>query len=154
MKAPLPRVHSVTDERIARRADMDAVARALVAAGGDNVALHARGRGLSGREHFELAQRLPGRRFVNDRLDIALAAGAAGVQLGHGCLAVSDARRLHPAWWIGRSVHDTAEAESALAEGADYLVVGRPIRQAEDPAGEADEIAGEIARGLALRGGC
>jgi orotidine-5'-phosphate decarboxylase len=42
----------------------------------------------------------------------------------------------------------------AVECGADYLVVGRPIRQAEDPAREADEIAGEIARGLALRGGC
>lgn len=120
----MPRVHAVTDERIARRTDVDIVARAMVAAGGDYVALHARGRGLSGREHFDFARRLPGRRFVNDRLDIALAVGAAGVQLGHGCLAVRDARHLQPAWWIGRSVHDTAEAEAALAAGADYLVVG------------------------------
>ena len=41
----------------------------------------------------------------------------------------------------------------AVECGADYLVVGRPIRQAADPAGEADAIAGEIARGLARRGG-
>jgi orotidine-5'-phosphate decarboxylase len=41
----------------------------------------------------------------------------------------------------------------AVGCGADYLVVGRPIRQAADPAGEADAIAGEIAEGLALRGG-
>ena len=41
----------------------------------------------------------------------------------------------------------------AVGCGADYLVVGRPIRQAADPAGEADAIAGEIAAGLALRGG-
>jgi orotidine-5'-phosphate decarboxylase len=41
----------------------------------------------------------------------------------------------------------------AVACGADYLVVGRPIRQAANPAGEADEIAGEIARGLLLRNG-
>jgi orotidine-5'-phosphate decarboxylase len=40
----------------------------------------------------------------------------------------------------------------AVRYGADFLVVGRPIRQALDPAGEADEIAGEIARGLSLRG--
>ena len=39
----------------------------------------------------------------------------------------------------------------AVVCGADYLVVGRPIRQAADPAGEADGIAGEIARGLSLR---
>lgn len=39
----------------------------------------------------------------------------------------------------------------AVVRGADYLVVGRPIRQAADPAGEADGIVGEIARGLSLR---
>lgn len=40
----------------------------------------------------------------------------------------------------------------AVQYGSDFLVVGRPIRQAADPAGEADQIAGEIARGLSLRG--
>lgn len=39
----------------------------------------------------------------------------------------------------------------AIKSGADYLVVGRPIRQAADPAGEADEIAGEIVRGFSQR---
>ncbi len=39
----------------------------------------------------------------------------------------------------------------AIKYGADFLVVGRPIRQAADPAGEADEIAGEIDRGLSQR---
>ena len=41
--------------------------------------------------------------------------------------------------------------EEAVSSGADYLVVGRPIRQAADPAGEADAITQEIVRGLALR---
>lgn len=41
----------------------------------------------------------------------------------------------------------------AVADGADYLVVGRPIRQAADPAGEADAIVAEIAAGFAFRGG-
>ena len=42
----------------------------------------------------------------------------------------------------------------AVRCGSDYLVVGRPISRVADPAAAADEIAGEIARGLALRGGC
>jgi thiamine-phosphate pyrophosphorylase len=134
VKAPLPRVHAVTDERIARRPDLVLMASALVAVVGDGIALHARGRQLSGREHFELAQRLPGqRRFVNDRLDIALAVGAFGVQLGSGSLAVAEARRLGPQWWIGRSVHNLAEAEAALAQGADYLVVGPVFPTASHP---------------------
>jgi orotidine-5'-phosphate decarboxylase len=39
----------------------------------------------------------------------------------------------------------------AVSFGADYLVVGRPIRQAADPAGEADAIIDEIVRGLVSR---
>jgi orotidine-5'-phosphate decarboxylase len=41
----------------------------------------------------------------------------------------------------------------AIASGADYLVVGRPISRAADPAGVADAMTGEIDRGIALRGG-
>ena len=39
----------------------------------------------------------------------------------------------------------------AIKRGVDFLVVGRPIRQAADPASEADEIASEIVRGFSLR---
>lgn len=137
MRAALPRVHAVTDERIARRPDVGTVADALAAAGNDALALHARGRGLSGREHFALAQRLSGhRRFVNDRLDVARAVGAFGVHLGQDSIGVSDARRLGSEWWIGRSVHDLAQAEAALAEGADYLVVGPVFATASHPGRE------------------
>jgi len=128
VKGPLPRLHAVTDERIARRADLDQVAAELAAGGGADLAFHARGRMLSGLEHYDLAVRLsvyPSTRLVvNDRLDIALASGAHGVQLGHGGLPVEAARRLAPEWWIGRSVHGLDEAEAARAEGADYLLVG------------------------------
>jgi len=128
VRPALPRLHAITDERIARRTDLEEVARALAIAGGANLALHARGRALTGLEHYELANRLtvypPTRLFVNDRLDIALALNAAGVQLGAGSLPVSAARRVRAAWWIGKSVHDLAEADAAKAEAADYLLVG------------------------------
>ena len=130
MRPPLPRLHAITDERIARRPspDLDDVAAALAEGGGTQLAFHARGRGLTGLEHYQLAGRLaarpPGRLFINDRLDVALAVPAAGVQLGRGSLPVSAARALDPTWWIGKSVHDLAETEAARTEGADYLVVG------------------------------
>ena len=127
MRPPLPRLHAVTDERIARRADLDDAARQLAEVGGANLALHARGRALTGFDHYDLAVHLsnvPSALFVNDRLDIALALNATGVQLGVGSLPVSAARHLRPAWWIGKSVHDLAEADTAKAEGADYLLVG------------------------------
>jgi len=135
--SPLPRLHAITDERIARRADLAAVARELAGGAGANLALHARGHTLSGREHYDLAVRLsaypPTRLFVNDRLDVALATAAAGVQLGAGSLEPADARRLNPAWWIGQSVHSLAEAEAARAGGADYFMVGPVYATASHP---------------------
>ena len=137
MRPPLPRLHAITDERIARRADLLDVARELAKGGGSQLAFHARGRSLSGREHYELAVRLSDsqtvRLFVNDRLDVALAVPTAGVQLGHGSLPVSAARALNPLWWIGKSVQDLAEAEAARTEGADYLVVGPVFATASHP---------------------
>ncbi len=112
------------------------MARALARAGGDAVALHARGARLTGREHFTLASQfdnLASPLFVNDRLDVALAVHAGGVQLGRGSLPPSDARRLDPGWWIGRSVHSVEEARSALAEGADYLLAGPVYATATHP---------------------
>ena len=40
----------------------------------------------------------------------------------------------------------------AVSDGADYLVIGRPIRDAADPAAAADRIADEIDGILPLRG--
>ena len=42
----------------------------------------------------------------------------------------------------------TSGAAAAVAAGADYVVVGRPIRDAADPAAESDTIVDEIAAGL------
>ena len=136
MRPSLPRLHAITDERIARRPDLDGIAAALAQGGGSDLAFHARGRELTGLEHYSLSVQLsilPSFLFVNDRLDVALAGPTAGVQLGHGSLPVSAARALNPAWWIGRSVHNLAEAEAARTEGADYLVVGPVFATASHP---------------------
>lgn len=62
---------------------------------------------------------------VNDRLDIALAAKAAGVHLPADGLSIDQARRATGRKFvIGRSVHSLAEARQAQKEGADYLVFG------------------------------
>ena len=127
-RAALPRLHAITDERIARRPDLADIARQLAAGGGADLAFHARGHALSGLEHYDLANRLsaypPSRLFVNDRLDVALAARAGGVQLTRSSLGPEEARRLDPTWWVGVSVHDLREAEHAHAAAADYLLVG------------------------------
>jgi thiamine-phosphate pyrophosphorylase len=62
---------------------------------------------------------------VNDRVDVAIAAGADGVHLGQGDLPVAEARRqAGPGMLIGLSTHTPDEVSSAVAEGADYIGVG------------------------------
>jgi thiamine-phosphate pyrophosphorylase len=62
---------------------------------------------------------------VNDRLDVALAVGAAGVHLAGQSLPVDAAVRLaEQRLLVGRSVHDLEEACAAARDGADYLTFG------------------------------
>lgn len=63
--------------------------------------------------------------IINDRLDIAMAVGAAGVHLGQDDLPCAAARRiLGEDYLIGVSAHNPAEARAALLCGADYLGCG------------------------------
>lgn len=63
--------------------------------------------------------------IINDRLDIALAVGAAGVHLGQDDLPCAVARRLlGEDFIIGVSAHNPTEAVQAVSEGADYLGCG------------------------------
>ena len=63
------------------------------------------------------------RLVVNDRLDVALACGAAGVHLRADSIPIAAVRRLAPAGFlVGRSVHTAREATDA--SDADYLVAG------------------------------
>ena len=63
--------------------------------------------------------------IVNDRLDIAMAVGAAGVHLGQDDLPCAAARKiLGEDYLIGVSAHNPSEAKAALQNGADYLGCG------------------------------
>lgn len=63
--------------------------------------------------------------IVNDRLDVALLAGADGCHLGQDDLPLDEARRISPPGFIlGASTHNTVEARRAQALGADYIGVG------------------------------
>lgn len=62
---------------------------------------------------------------VNDRIDVAMAAGADGVHLGQGDMAVEDARRLLGSGAIiGLSVKSVEEAEAARLHLVDYVGSG------------------------------
>jgi thiamine-phosphate pyrophosphorylase len=63
--------------------------------------------------------------LVNDRVDVALAAGAAGVHVGQDDMPAADARRLlGRSAVIGLSVKTIAQAQAAPLEALDYVCVG------------------------------
>ena len=87
---------------------------------------------------IELSRAIDGRAllFINDRIDVALACGADGVQISEQGLATRRAkekagRRL----LIGRSVHSAAGAAEAAGAGADLLVLGTIFPTASHPEG-------------------
>lgn len=104
----------------------------VLEAGGADVALHLRAPAASGRRlHalglrlMEIARSTGSVLVINDRVDVAMAVGAHGVQLGRRGIAVDDARRiLGGGARIGASVHTADEAREAVDAGADWLVAG------------------------------
>lgn len=62
--------------------------------------------------------------LVNDRPDVAAAAGADGVHLGQSDVPATVIRRLWPDLRVGLSVHDEAELRAALSAGVDYVAAG------------------------------
>lgn len=87
--------------------------------------------------------------FVNDRVDLALAARADGVHLGQTDLSIEDARRIAPALKIGISTHDLAQMRRAVAAGPDYAAYGPVFATTtkENP----DPVQGIAALALAVR---
>ena len=95
-------------------------------------AVQLREKDLSGKELFvlalkmrELCRRYEALLFINDRVDVALAVDADGVQLGEASIPVKDARRLlGQDKLIGASTHSQREAETAQENGADFVLFG------------------------------
>ena len=121
-------LHVVTDDEVVARPEFLRLATEVVGAGGPRVALHLRAPRAPGLAVFRWAEALrPLTRdagaalLVNDRVDVALAADADGVQLGRRSLSAADARSmLGPERTVGLSVH----AIGAAGEGADFYLVG------------------------------
>jgi thiamine-phosphate pyrophosphorylase len=95
-------------------------------------AIQLREKDLTGRELFLLAERshklcqeYHAALFINDRVDVALAVDAAGVQLGKASVPVATARALlGPQKMIGASTHSLQEAKQAEEHGADFVLFG------------------------------
>jgi thiamine-phosphate pyrophosphorylase len=110
--------------------------------------------GLSARDleinAIELVAASPVPVLISSRCDIALAAGAAGVNLPERDIPTSEARKLLGQRTIGRSVHSLQAALDAQLEGADFVIFG-PVWASDSHAGSAPagvEALAEVAREL------
>jgi thiamine-phosphate pyrophosphorylase len=72
--------------------------------------------------------------IVNDRVDVAIAAGADGVHVGQGDLPALEVRALvGDALLVGVSTHSLEQAQQARRDGADYVGIGPMYRSATKP---------------------
>ena len=126
---PRPCLALVTNRRLCKPIPLEDVVSNAVAGGVNLVQL--REKDLPGKPYLELAQKLwniiRGRAlfFVNERVDVAIACGADGVQLGEAALPPWTVRQMGgESMLIGSSVHSVAGARQAEENGADFLLVG------------------------------
>ena len=120
----------ITDAEAAQPRSVIDVVRQALAAGAPAVQL--RDKTATPRALYEqaLALRLLTREFdallfINDRLDVALAAGADGAHLGPADMPLRAARKAAPApFLLGWSTDDPEEARRAEIAGADYIGAG------------------------------
>ena len=138
---PPPYLCLVTDRSLRQERSLEeAVAQAVE--GGVNM-VQLREKDLPGGPLLELAARLRQRTrgrallFVNERVDVALACGADGVQLGEQAMPVPAVRRVvGDRFFIGRSVHGDEGAAEAERQGADLLVAGSLFHTRSHPGAE------------------
>lgn len=124
------RLYVIVDGAVVGRRDPAEVAAAAIRGGADVIQL--RDKTASTRQVLERAQRLLAVTkaggvplLINDRVDVAVAAGADGVHIGQDDLPVWAARRLlGPNRIVGQSTHTLEQALAAEREGVDYLAVG------------------------------
>lgn len=142
-----PVVCLITDRHQLARPTEDLVIAQVAAAARSGVHLvQIRERDLEGRALLHLVRACVAavagtstRVLVNDRLDVAIAAGAHGVHLRGDSIPGARARAMAPSpFLIGRSVHDPDEAQRVTNEGGlDYLVFGPVFATSSKPGREA-----------------
>jgi thiamine-phosphate pyrophosphorylase len=125
----LPRVYPLTDVGLSGLSQAEQVE--LLSLGGATL-IQLREKQLPAREFYEqakaavaVAERRGVQLIVNDRVDVALAAGADGVHLGQDDMPPGAARKLlGPHRIIGFSTHDIEQAIEASKLPIDYVAIG------------------------------
>jgi thiamine-phosphate pyrophosphorylase len=125
-------IHAVTTDEIVARPDFIQRAAGVMQALGTRGAVQLRAPRTGGATLYAIASALAEVQestgawlVVTDRVDVAIAARARGVQLTSRSIGVADALSVAPALAIGASAHSLAEASAACEAGATWLVVGK-----------------------------
>jgi thiamine-phosphate pyrophosphorylase len=147
----IPTVYPIIDTSVCERHALEPVtlADAYLRGGATVVQLRDKTGGSAGfldlaRRLVRLAGPVGARIIVNDRADIAVLAGAAGVHVGQDDLGVEEVRRVRGfAGAVGLSTHSAGQVDAARALGVAYLAVG-PVY------GSVTKDTGYTARGLDL----
>ncbi len=133
-------VHAVTSPQVIDQPGFYGRAAALAAGG--STAIHLRAHGMAGKALYDAARRLReltaeagAPLLVNDRIDLALAAGADGVHLGARSVPLEAAAVLcrERSLPFGYSCHSLPEALAAERAGAGYLYFGTIFASAAKP---------------------
>jgi len=97
---------------------------------------------------MELTREYGAKLLINDRVDIALAAGADGVHLGRQSLPANAVRKITgDNFLIGASTHSLHEAVEAEKDGADFITLG-PIYNTPSKLKYGDPIGVDVIRGV------
>jgi thiamine-phosphate pyrophosphorylase len=130
LKLSLQKIYPITDRDLSGLSHAEQVARFI---DGGVTLIQIREKNLSSGELFveasaavKIAREAKIRVLINDRVDIALMAGADGVHLGHNDLPAAAARKLLGRdAVIGISTHSIQQVRDVLANGnADYIAFG------------------------------
>ena len=125
----LPRIYPLTDVPLSRISHAEQVK--LLSLGGASL-IQLREKRVPPREFYEQAKKAVAvalscgvQLLINDRIDVALAVGAAGVHLGQDDMPPEAARKLlGPNAVIGYSTHNIQQAIAATKLPIDYVAIG------------------------------
>jgi thiazole tautomerase (transcriptional regulator TenI) len=93
-------------------------------------AVHLREKQKSARELYQAIKLITKKNIplskivINDRVDVALVTGVAGVQLAYHSLEAVIVKKSFPQLTVGCSVHSLGESKQAEQDGADYVLYG------------------------------
>ena len=152
------RLHAIVDVDAAARAGWTATDLAEAFLNGGATLIQIRAKVLPSAQFLDLCDAVVKRAssfgaaiIVNDRADLALISGAAGVHVGQDDLSPADARRLlGPMAIVGYSTHSIEQIDRAVREPASYIAVGPVFGTTTKDTGY-DAVGLELVRSAAAR---